>query len=675
MKPERAAMNTRWTILRAGIKEFFAFRKFLGLKEDQRSHSSAPNDFVETILSLGPTFVKLGQILSTRPDLLPEHYIAALARLQENTPPFAYDEVKRIVEQELGKPLGEAFAEFDPEPVASASLAQVHFGVLPGGEEVAVKIQRPALKGTIERDLAILEQLLFVVKLANRRLFDNLNISAVFAEFKRYTLEEIDFAAEGATYDQFRANFDGDDAVRFPTIYWSHTTPKLLTMSRESGLRLNEAAEHIPAAKKARLNETVIRALIQMFVRDGFFHADLHPGNIFFHEDGSIVLLDVGMVGRLSDEQKERFILYWLAIVLKEKERAFRHLVQLTRPSAKADRDGFFTTYSALLDEFYSATIREKSLTRTYLEILIAGARHGFRFPSEMLLQAKALTTAEHIGYVLTPDFNFAETAKSYVTNALAERLSADNIRDRLSRSLPEWLLLGENAGRSLLAENARESEIWTSGSARIAQRWDKVHGGDYEEVRHGEASVIVEKDVAPVFNFVTRFAQYPLWHPVYTGASHVIHVSGEYIFILPGAVGPVFRLDEIVDGYHLLSNGVVTEFERNRLFKWKAPFSMLPAIELGTCIEFESAGPGRTRLSEYFYFSESPMMHVFVNREWFTADALTQHIREELTGVKHLMESNDYVKEDVEYLWENINAPVRFIGEKRAPIHYHQNS
>ncbi len=175
--------------------------------------------------------------------------------------------------------------------------------------------------------------------------------------------------------------------------------------------------------------------------------------------------------------------------------------------------------------------------------------------------------------------------------------------------------------------------------------------------------------DLESTFNFVTRFAQYPLWHPVYTEDSHVIHVSGEYVFITPQALGSVFRLDEIVDGYHLLSNAVVIDFERNRRFKWRAPFSMLPRIEIGTCLEFESLGNNRTLLSEYFFFSESPLTHFFVNRKWFSEEALSHHIREELTGVKNLLETGTYGRADTEYLWENVRRPIRFVNGEAQVI------
>jgi len=666
-------MTTQWKIIRVVVKEYFSFKQFVQLNNRERAMSPIPDRFVESILSLGPAFIKLGQILSTRPDLLPEEYISALEKLQENVPPIDFKEVEKIIVSEFHKPLFEVFKEFENKPVASASLSQVHFAVLHGGEKVAIKIQRPGLGKIINDDLTKLGKLFTLARIFNRKLYENLNIQKVFSEFKRYTLQELDFEVEGKTYDRFRENFKGNRKVIFPQIFWSYTTSRVLTMSRVEGLRLWEAVDKIAEEKRRELNTNIVETLIQMFVKDGFFHADLHPGNVFFRGDGTIAFVDVGMYGELTTEQKERFILYWLAIALKDKDKAFKHLLEFTHQTTEADETGYHKAYLLLLDAFYSSTIREKSLTQTYLEILLMGAKYGFVFPSDMLLQAKALTTAEHIGYILLPEFNFADTAKPFIVKALSERFTSDNIIERLSNSFPEWLLLGESAEPTLLNNNHDAREIWVSGSEHIAKASDKFHNGDYEEIWHGEYSVEIDKDLASVFNFVTRFAQYPLWHPIYTNDSHVIHVSGQYIFTAPEVIGSVFRLDEIVDGYHLLSNAVITDFERNRLLKWKAPFSILPVIELGTCLNFKRLGDGRTELSEYFFFSESPLKHLFINRKWFSVEALTNHIREELTGVKNILEAGNYEPEETDYLWENLDKPVRFMNGKTYAIN-HEN-
>ena len=662
-------MNTKLKLGQIVLKQFKAYRKFVQLTEGEKAVSQIPEQLVSDILELGPTFIKLGQIFSTRPDIFPVQYVAALEKLQEQVPPFEFNTAREIIEKELNQPLNKLFSSFDENPAASASLSQVHFARLLSGEEVAVKIQRPGLPNRMRSDLDTLGQIVSFARFFNRKLFHNLSLDSVFQEFRRYTLQELDFSQEGKTYDRFRENFKGNEKVIFPKIYWGYSTSVLLTMEKVSGLRLNQIKQNMTVEARKKLSENVIESLINMFVRDGFFHADLHPGNIFFSEGGSLTLIDVGMFGELTQEQRERFILYWLAIVLEEKQRAFHHLLKLTHKAPQADEAGFYKYYAKLLDDFYNSSIQEKSLTQTYLEILIGGAKYGFIFPSEMLLQAKALTTAEYIGYVLVPGFNFAEAAKPIVTQAFSERFSSNNLISRFSKSYPEWFLLGEIARPTLLNEEDSNDYLWQKAGKEIAEKWDDFHDGDYKELWHGEYAVEINKDIETVFNFVTRWAQYPLWHPTYTDNSHVIHVSGEYIFITPEVIGSVFRLDEIVDGYHLLSNAIITDFERNKMLKWKAPFSILPIIELGTCLNFEQLDNGKTKLSEYFFFSESLVKHVFVNRKWFSVDALTNHIREELTGVKNILESGNYSEKDICYLWADVDKPVRFLNNTSYTI------
>lgn len=663
------AVNLR--VIGAVIRQYRAYRKFSALPEESKLQSKIPQQFVEEILALGPAFIKLGQVLSTRPDFMPAQYLAALESLQEHVPPLPFETIKLAIEKELNKPLNELFREFSEVPAASASLSQVHYATLASGAEVAVKVQRPGLPEQVRRDLNVLGQLVRVAGLFFRTLYRNLNVLRLFDEFRRYTLQELDFLLEGRTYERFEENFRNDDSVRFPKIYWEYSTAKILTMQKMAGLRLHEVTARTPVNQRQQLASNVVNILINMFVRDGFFHADLHPGNIFFHEHGSVALIDVGMFGELTQEQRERFILYWLAITLKEKERAFYHLLKLTNRTDRADEAGFYREYSRLLDGFYRSSIQERSLTQTYLEILVLGAKRGFIFPPEMLLQAKALTTAEYIGLVLVPDFNFAEAAKPIVTRAFTERLSSDNVSTRIALTWPEWLLLGESGPGQLLNNDSPDDFLLEKAGEQIAEKWDRYHDGEYQELWHGENWVDIDCSLETVFNFVTRLAQYPLWHPTYTDDSHVIHVSGEYVFITPDVIGSVFRLDEIVDGYHLLSNGIVVEFERNKVFKWKAPFSMLLFIELGTCFQFQRLENGKTRLSEYFFFSESPVKHIFANRKWFSVEALSHHIKEELGGVKNLLESGHYAAGDVQFLWEDLDHPVRFLDGQAYEVEH----
>jgi predicted unusual protein kinase regulating ubiquinone biosynthesis (AarF/ABC1/UbiB family) len=657
------------SIIKSVYKQYRSYKKFSQLNEHEKKASPIPEEFVNCILSLGPTYIKLGQILSTRPDVLPPHYISALEVLQENVPPFDFTLVKQIVEREGNCPLEEIFHSFATQPVAAASLSQVHFAVLKSGEEVAVKIQRPDVKERMQSELNLLEKILILVDFFRPKMLHNLNVQSFFREFIRYSLQELDFANEGQVYDQFNQNFRENPRVIFPKIFWEYSTSAMLIMERMSGLRLHQVRNTMSLKARKELSYTIIEILINMFIRDGFFHADLHPGNIFFGEDGSIKMIDVGLYGKLNDEQRERFILYWLAVVFKEKQRAFQHLVKLLERTPQANESAFYIFYENLLDTFYASTIQEQSLTQTYLAIVTAAARYGFIPPSEILLQAKALTTAENLAYVLAPGFNFTEAAKPVITKAFAERSTIENLVQRLTKAFPEWLLLGDTVTSTLTKSESTNNHLWQDTSKALARKWDDFHGGNYKEFRHGEYSLEISMPVDVVFNFVTRLAQYPLWHPIYTPESRVIHVSGEFVYITPEVVGSVFRLDEIVDGYHLLSNGVIIEFARNQYMKWVAPFAMFPVISLGTCLQLDAIDENNTRITEYFFLSDSPLQGLLTNKKWFSKEALTHHIREELSGVKNILESGHYSNEDVSYLWETLHYPVRFINGNRYEI------
>jgi len=318
-------MNTKWEIIKTGIKQYRTYKRFLRLDEQGKNNSRLPEQFLADMLQLGPVFIKVGQILSTRPDIMPVQYITALEKLQENVPPFDFKEAKKIIEEELSQPMQKVFQSVEEKPIASASLSQVHFAVLKSGEKVALKVQRPDVKSMILNDLKKLEEIIVFFKFFFPRKEKRANLLNGFREFKRYTIQELDFAHEGEIIERFRNNFNGWDDILFPKIYSNYSTEKLLVMEQVFGLRLKEVTQKLDKEKKVKLNIRLAEMELKMFISDGLFHADLHPGNIFFKEDGKIVLLDFGMYGELTKEERNRFVLYWLAIVQNDVKRAFYH--------------------------------------------------------------------------------------------------------------------------------------------------------------------------------------------------------------------------------------------------------------------------------------------------------------------------------------------------------------
>lgn len=420
----------QFAILREGYRQYAAFKKFAELSPDQKARSEIPSGLTFTLMKLGPTFIKLGQILSTRPDFLPKEYIQSLEVLQENVPPFSFKEVKTIFEEEFGRGISELYGSFDERPVASASLAQVHFAVLPTGEEVAVKVQRPDIRKKIQDDLDALESLLnFAARVAPDRLKRS-NLKAAFDEFKRYTLQELDFVLED---------------VIVPRVYWPYSSHRILTMQRVSGMRVGQAVSVLPIGQREKIAKRLMEVEMKMFISDGFFHADLHPGNILFRADGEIVLLDFGIFGELSGEEIDHFTLYWLAVVQRQVKRAFYHFTQMTSRLPQADEKAFFEKFNSLAERFYRAKLSELTLTQVYFKMISAGYKHGFIFPSHLMLHAKAITTAEALAFTLDPEIKAEELTKEAVRKEFAKR--AGDMRKlsfRISQILPELILTGE---------------------------------------------------------------------------------------------------------------------------------------------------------------------------------------------------------------------------------------
>lgn len=322
-----------WTLLR----EFRALRSHDPLSDgDTRA-----TDFVRALIGLGPTFVKLGQILSTRPDILPATYIAELEQLQEHAPPVPFDVIRATVETELGSAVADHFATFDPKPVAFAPMAQVHRATLADNTAVAVKVQRPDMDTLISRDLDALGLgIAPLAKIAPRKLRRS-NLRAFLAEFRRYTLNELDFAKEARTMERFRQNFNGHNAVTIPQTHPKMITRRLLTIDRVEGMRLGEAVATHTGDKKDKLVSGLVDVLLKIFVSDGLFHADLHTGNTVIHADGRFKLLDFGIYGQLTAAQQDRFFLYWIAIVQSQTRRVFHHFRAQTEALPGADEAAF----------------------------------------------------------------------------------------------------------------------------------------------------------------------------------------------------------------------------------------------------------------------------------------------------------------------------------------------
>ncbi|BCL35808.1 ABC1 kinase family protein [Nostoc sp. MS1] len=432
------------------------------------------------LIDLGPVYVKLGQLMSTRPDLLSGAYIEELSTLQDEVPPVPWTEIEIVLRQQLKRPLEETFSKVNPVPVAAGSIAQIHRATLIDGREVAIKLQRPGIDVTIAQDTALI---LGIADLVARTEFgQNYEIKSTAEEFTKALEAELDFTREATHTDQLRRNlsrsrwYDPTQLV-VAEIYWHLTTEKLLVMEWLDGVpilstSLNNNNGKDPIEVRKAITTLLFRAFFQQLYVDGFFHADPHPGNIFYLNDGRVALLDCGMVGRLDPRTQQILTEMLLAIVDLDAGRCAQLTLQLADSAQPVILSRLESDYDRMLRKYYNVSLTEMNFSQIFYEILQVARNNKIRLPSNMGLYAKTIANLEGVAQTFNPEVNLFEEIQPLITDLFRRQLLGDNpVRSLLRTALDI---------KSLSLQSPRQIELLLDRVTSETLRWNfTLHGLD----------------------------------------------------------------------------------------------------------------------------------------------------------------------------------------------------
>ncbi|MBS3027698.1 MAG: AarF/ABC1/UbiB kinase family protein [Dolichospermum sp. DET50] len=432
-----------------------------------------------TFLDLGPTFIKIGQLFSTRADIFSAEYVEELSKLQDRVPAFSYEQVEAIIEQELGKKVSVLFQDFEPVPLAAASLGQVHKAILYTGESVVVKVQRPGLKKLFEIDLGILKGI--------ARYFQNhpkwgkgRDWMGIYEECCRILWEEIDYLNEGRNADTFRRNFRPYDWVKVPRVYWRYATSRIITLEYMPGIKVSQydALDAAGVDRKA-IARYGAQAYLHQLLNNGFFHADPHPGNLAVSPDGALIFYDFGMMGTIKSNVREGLMETLFGIAQKDGDRVVKSLVDLGAIAPTEDMGPVRRSVQYMLDNFMDKPFENQSVAAISEDLYELAYDQPFRFPATFTFVMRAFSTLEGVGKGLDPEFNFMEVAQPYAMQLMTDNSSSE--------------------GNSFLNELSRQA-VQVSSTAlglprRLEDTLDKIERGDIRlRVRSVETERLIRR-------------------------------------------------------------------------------------------------------------------------------------------------------------------------------------
>ena len=408
--------------------------------EKEKKTISLPERGRLVLMDLGPSFVKLGQIASTRPDVLPAEWIKELKKLQDEVTPLPFEDIKAAVESSLGASIQDVYERFDEKPLAAASIGQVHRAVLKtedGPKDVVVKVQRPSVRETVVRDLELLHMLAGLVERAipESKIYSPV---ALVDQFDRAITSELDFKLEAEHSQRFTANFAGKDIARFPTVYKQATTNRVLTLEFFDGHKIYDAVRK-HGFEGPKIAKVSVQIIIKMIFEDGFFHADPHPGNLFIMgtpERPCVGFIDLGMVGRLSPEMREKTIDLMVAAVRQDYVGIADALYSIATPTKKVDMRAYRAEVAMLSEKYLGRPLKEINLSAMIGDLVYGATKYGLEIPPDFLLVGKALMTVEGVGKEIDPDLDVYGEARPYFLDLLKKRYSPERLTMDLYRGV-----------------------------------------------------------------------------------------------------------------------------------------------------------------------------------------------------------------------------------------------
>ncbi len=429
------------------LLDYFNLKRFVPIKwrikEDKTDikRATLPRRLRKVLEELGPTYVKLGQLLSTRPDILPPEYIREFRKLQDEVEPVSFEKIKPLLEEELGEELNEIFISIEEEAQAGASIAQTHRAVLENGQPVILKIQRPNIENKIRTDLEMIENLAEMIT-EREAVPDFINVQGLVEEFKESLFKELDFMRELYNIKRFKANFSDHEKITCPEVYEEHSTRRVLVMEEVKGIKLSrfdpdtQTAEEIDGPGLAKVGA---ESLLKQVMIDGFFHADPHPGNIIVVDGEKLAYIDFGLMGQISNEDRDNFALLFAALLRRNVEVITDIILEIGEVPDQINIRKLKIDLEEFIYNYYNRKLEDINFSVLFEELQRIVFKHHIKLPQEFFLLFRALSVSEGVGSTLDPNFNIVSVGNEFLRDLLKDRFSPDNIFKRMGLSL--WRL------------------------------------------------------------------------------------------------------------------------------------------------------------------------------------------------------------------------------------------